>query len=181
MDKKKDENIPLYKNNCNYKLYMSNFFKIKFSKPIIQNIDTLYFIENNNVIYYDGSHMNYIFIDKYNDIEYTFYGYYKNEYLIIYYDSYNKELDIKIEHKNVILIKLQWIKKEIKEKEIFVLNNDKNILTNAIIVNIRKKINNNINIDDYLKLYDYEIIKVYINHTFNEKKNNIIKIIKSFF
>ena len=40
---------------------MSLNFSINFNIPIYKNINTLYFIENNNNVYYDGSHLNYIY------------------------------------------------------------------------------------------------------------------------
>ena len=162
---------------------MSLSFKITFNKSIYKDIDTLYFIENNNSIYYNGSHMNYIYIHKVQNIDYIFHGFYKDDYFVIIFDSYDNELSVNIEVKYVIILKLKWINKEIKKQNIYVIDSEnmKNYKIDAYILKNRKKINNILisNIEDYLRLYDYKIITTYINS--NKKKNIIIDKIKNIF
>ena len=160
---------------------MSVSFKLTFNKSIYKNIDTLYFIENNNNIYYDGTHMNYIYIHKVENIDYIFHGFFKDDYFVIIFDSYDNELSINIEIKYVIILKLKWISKEIKKQNIFVIDYDsmKNYKVDAYILKNRKKLNKILisKMEDYLRLYDYKIITAYINS--NKKKNIIIDKIKN--
>jgi hypothetical protein len=180
-------------------------FKFKFNKPFYKNFDTLYFIKNNNIVYYDNSHTNYIYtiktkdnepnnnlnIENNNEIEYTFYGFFKDDFFVIIFDSYNKSLNTNIEHKQVVLIKLKWILntneyfetdiyKEVdlstnsdeynntdnKKKSLWEIDssiNYKNI--DAFVLNIRKKIlkDNFIKIDDFIKIYEYKNFLLKIN------------------
>jgi hypothetical protein len=155
---------------------MTNFIKINFNKPFYKKFNELIFTENHNIIYFDGSHMNYIYVYNEDNIEYTFNGFFKDDFFTIILDSYNKDLNINIENKFVILIKLSWSKIFIKDKEIYIIDNINNLFTHSFVLNIRKKINNliNISLDNYLKISNYTIIDVNING----KKNNMIIIDK---
>ena len=48
-----------------------------------------------DIIYYDNSHLNYIYKEKLNGIEYTFYGFFKDNFFVIVLDSFNESLEIK--------------------------------------------------------------------------------------
>jgi hypothetical protein len=151
-------------------------FKFEFKKPLYKNFNKLYFKKNDDIIYYDNSHKTYIYSEiikeNENDIKYTFYGFFKDDFFVIIFDSFNSQLNINIEHKFIILIKMKWILNKItnidlepisvweldtseiyKNKEVFVLN-------------VRKKILNQkfINIDDFIKIYEYTNISVNINY-----------------
>jgi hypothetical protein len=162
---------------------MSLSFNITFNKSIYKNIDTLYFIENNNNIYYDGSHMNYIYIHKIENIDYIFNGFFKDDYFIIIFDSYDNSLLVNIEMKYVIMLKLKWVTKEIKMQNINVidLDNMKNYKIDAYLLQNRKKLStiSVANMEDYLRLYDYKIISTIINS--NKIKKNIIEKLKNIF
>jgi hypothetical protein len=163
---------------------MSLSFTITFSKPIYKNINILYFIENNNNIYYDGSHMNYIYIHKIDNIDYTFHGFYKDDFFIIIFDSFDNNLSINIEMKYVIILKLEWILKEIKMQNINVVNTENmiNYKIDTYLLKNRKNINKSslLTIEDYLRLNDYTIITSIINST-KINKDNLLNKIKNIF
>jgi hypothetical protein len=165
---------------------MSSCLKISFDNPIYKNIDTLYFSENYNHIYYDNTHMNYIYVYKEDssNLEYTFYGFYKDDYFVIIFDSYDNILSINIQTKYVILLKLNWIQKEIKNIILNIIDYDiKNYKIDSIILNTRKKIfgNYNVTIDELLQISKYKKYKTVINSNNNINNNNIIlKKIKNF-
>ena len=60
--------------------------KISFYKTFYKNFNEIFFVENNNIDYYDNSHMNYIYIYKIDNIEYTFNGFFKDDYFVITLD-----------------------------------------------------------------------------------------------
>ena len=150
-------------------------FKFQFKKPFYKNFTKLFFKPNEDNIYYDNSHKNYIYKETINengnDINYIFYGFFKDDFFVIIFDSFNSKLNTNVEHKFIILIKLKWV-----------LNNDSNdsnlkslweldtseIYKNkeAFILNIRKKLLNEkyINIDDCIKIYEYNNILININY-----------------
>ena len=163
---------------------MSLNFSITFNIPIYKNINTLYFIENNNNVYYDGSHLNYIYTHKIDNIDYIFNGFFKDDFFIIIFDSFDNTLSINIEMKYVIILKLKWTIKEIKMQNIYVVDTDnmKNHKTDSYLLKKRKKINNLLlyTVDDYLRLNDYKVISSTINST-NTSKKFIIDKIKNIF
>jgi hypothetical protein len=148
---------------------MPNYLKITFEKPFYKDIDELYFNENNDLIYCDNSHMNYIYSIKKNDIDYTFYGYFKDGFFVIIFDEYNEILNIKIESKYMFLIKLEWINKNVSlEKSLWYINNNiNNYNTEACLLVDRQRLLNGPNIDfnDYLKLNNYRLLNISINNT----------------
>lgn len=166
---------------------MHNYLKITFEKPFYKDINQLYFNVNNDLIYYDNSHINYISIIKKNDIELTFYGYYKDNFFVIIFDEYNEVLDVKIECKHILLIKLEWIIKKISiEKSLWYINTDlNNFNTEAYFLIDRQRLVNgpSINYNDYLKLNNYKTINITINNTDEIilKNINIINNIKTFY
>jgi hypothetical protein len=159
---------------------MENSFKIYFLRPIFKNINELIFEEDKNNIYYNGSHMNYICVLNTDDIEYKFIGFYKDNYFVIIFDSFDKNLQTNIKNKNVILLKLNWKKTIYQEKEIYVIAIDKfkNLKMESFILNIRKKLLDitNISIEDYLKVKNFEIIDCRIDNLNNNNNNNNIII-----
>jgi len=148
--------------------YDEDIIKIDFKKKIFKGFTQLYFIPNKQTIYYDNTHLNYIYEENINNINYTFHGFFKDNYFVIIIDSYNNDIDINIEHKEVILIKLDWIIDiNYNEKKLLILDKSfiKKLNTSALILPIRNKLflNNNIIIDDYIKLYEYNKLKIKIS------------------
>ena len=166
---------------------MSLSFNIYFKNPIFKDIDMLHFIENKNIIYYNNSHMNYIYSYSIDNIEYTFHGFYKDDFLVIICDSYNKDLLVNVELKYVMLLKLKWIEKQIKEQLIYVVDTDniKNYKTNCYVLNVRKRISTLLmsnTVEDCLKLCEYNIINSIINYknkNYSTNKYNLIEKIKN--
>jgi len=173
---------------------MCNYLKITFEEPFYKDIDQLYFNENNNLLYYDNSHINYICSFKNKEIEYFFYGFYKDNFFVIVFDEYNETLDVNIESKYILLIKLDWVIKNISiEKSVWVINsNINNYKTDVYLLLNRHRLINGpeINYNDYIKLNNYKTLKVTINNTdeiilknikiINNIKN-VFKSIKSLF
>ena len=91
---------------------MDSIFNLSFEKKIFKHFNKIFFVENENITYFNHSHKNYIYTEKINNLTYTFHGFYKDEYFVIVIDSYDEELDINIEHKEVILFKVPWTLKE---------------------------------------------------------------------
>ena len=149
-------------------------FKFKFKKPFYKNFNELNFKQDDNIIYYDNSHKNYIYNeiikeDGYN-IKYTFYGFFKDDFFVIIFDSYNILLNINIEHKMIILVKIKWVLNQIWELDISENYRNKEVL----ILNVRKQMLNEsfIKIDDLIKIYDYNTILVNITYLINEQNHN---------
>jgi len=170
-------------------------FKFQFKKPFYKNFSKLFFTQNNDNIYYDNSHKNYIYKETINendsDVNYIFYGFFKDDFFVIIFDSFNCKLNINVEHKFIILIKLKWILNKVTDsnidrnrnscntddtysKSLWELDTSK-IYKNkeAFILNIRKKILNEkyINIDDYIKIYEYNNILINISYLNNRNDN----------
>ena len=152
--------------------------KIEFKKNIIKNFNELYFTQNSNMIYYNNNHLNYTYKFKNNDIEYIFYGFFKDGFFTIIYDTFNHKLNTNIENKFVYLIKLNWVLKKINnDLTLYILDYTKlnNLKTDCLILSCRKKLFlENINIHDLLKINDYKIINVNVEKN-TEKKENFIK------
>jgi hypothetical protein len=158
-------------------LYDNNVIHISFKNNIYKNIKNLYFIPNKNINYYDNSHLNYIYKIKANDLLITFHAFYKDEYLIIVFDSYNEILDTKIEHKQVIYIKINWISIKINEnKSVWIIDIEefKNISLISYILPIRQNIFSEhfLKLNDFIKIYEYEINNVNIKISENNINNN---------
>ncbi len=161
-----------------------NALKIRFDTPIYKNIDEIYFVEDNNKVYYDSCNMNYISSVKTNsqsqcdnhnhnqNIEIKFYGFYKDDFFVIIIDSFDNDLLVNIECKEVILIKLEWKKMYFGNRDIHinVVKNTKNDKREAYLLNIRNKLfKNNIDINSLLLLNDYKIINATINGNGNKE------------
>ena len=169
-------------------MYLANndFIKISFDDYFFKNFNDIYLSPNKNMIYYDKSHLNYTYKIIEDEIEYIFNGFFKDDYLIITFDSYNSKININIENKNIIVIKLDWIlKKLIDNTEVWALDNKKfiNYNTTAMIVPIRNKLFNitNTNIDEYLRLTLYTTMKIVINNTNTIKNTKKIDLKKAIF
>lgn len=186
---------------------MSDTLKIFFEKPFFKNFDQLDFIENENIIYYDNSHMNYIYKEKIENIDYTFYGFFKDSFFVIICDSTmcgrreshvtlldteddsqrspsdsNSNLNINYHTKYVVLIKFEWILKKIDDdKSLWIIDNTKKEYTlDSMILPFRNKIfsDQNINIEDYIKMINFKIIKIRTSQKF---KKSIFKNISKIF
>jgi len=163
-----------------------NFLKISFRENFYNGIRDLYFSENKDILYYDNSHMNYIYKLTIDNILYTFYGFYRENYFNIIFDSYDSILDITIKNKFTLLINLDWKLSKYNNTSIWVVNNVNNITKQCIILPITNKmINNNINIEDYIKIYNLKRITVNIKNIDEidnyKKKFNIFKKVKLYF
>jgi hypothetical protein len=93
---------------------MDSIFYLSLKKKIFKHFNKIFFVEDENITYFNHSHKNYIYTEKIGNLIYTFHGFYKDDHFVIVIDSYDEELDINIEHKEVILLKVQWILKEVK-------------------------------------------------------------------
>jgi hypothetical protein len=171
-------------------MYLTNkIIKIQFKKPIYKNIDKLYFTPNSNLIYYDNSHLNYVYKHIENDNIYTFNGFFKDNYFVITLDIFNKNMDYNVNNKNLLIIKLEWILKKISDNQsLWVINDTQfiNYKSDTIILPINDKltVNSNINLEDYLKVVDSirrEIIINTVESIDNNKKFSLRRFIFSFF
>jgi hypothetical protein len=164
----------------------NNFIKIFSKKPFFDDFDEIYFLPNMDITYYDNSHLNYIYVENRNDIDYTFHGFFKDNFFIIICDSCNKKLNTTLENKNVIIIKVKWIEKKYSEhKNIWIVDipKFKDLKLECYVLAIRKKIFNNdcVSIEDYLRLYNFITLDTTIKYVpEKKKKRNILKFIISF-
>lgn len=149
-------------------MYLNNdIINITFNKPFYKNYTKLYFLPNKDNIYYDNSHVNYIYKIEEKNVIITFYGFFKDSFFVIIFDLYNKELNTKIEYKDILFMKVDWILKKISEtKSLWIIDTNKfiNHSFNANILPIRNKIfsDQNIGLDDYIKIYNYVIYNITI-------------------
>jgi len=153
-----------------------NILKISFKENFYKNIKDLYFSENKDILYYDNSHMNYIYKVTIDNILYTFYGFYKENFFNIIFDSYDEKLDITIKNKFTLLINLNWKLNKINEDiSIWTINFSNKFYGESIILPIRNKMfDDNLSIHDYIKIYSLKKIKVII------KTVKIVEEIKNF-
>jgi hypothetical protein len=170
-----------------YFLNENKILKISFNKPIFKNIKTLYLKPELRIPYYDNSHLNYIYIEKIENINYIFYGFFKDDYFVIICDSYNTDLDINIKDKNIILLNLNWSLKKIDEnKSIWTIDINNILKIDGYKLNIRKKSNKHLtaNLKDFIRLCEYEVLKIYIEYVDKESKINnkhsLINMIKTY-
>ena len=170
-----------------YFLNENKILKISFNKPIFKNIKTLYLKPELTISYYDNSHLNYIYREKIENIDHIFYGFFKDDYFVIICDSYNIDLDINIKDKNIILLNLSWSLKKIDEnKSIWSIDINNVLKTDGYKLNIRKKSNKHLtaNLKDFIRLCEYEVLKIYIEYIDKESKINnkpsLLNIIKTY-
>jgi hypothetical protein len=159
-----------------------NILKISFKENFYKNIKDLYFSENKDILYYDNSHMNYIYKVTIDNILYTFYGFYKENYFNIIFDSYDVNLDITIKNKFTLLINLNWKLNKINEDiSIWTINFSNKFYGESIILPIRNKMfDNNLSIDDYIKIYSLKKIKVTIKTVKIVEENKNFNILSRF-
>lgn len=162
-----------------------DYIQIKFKNKIFKDFKEIYLYPNKDIIYYDNSHLNYIYLEKIDNINYTFYGFYKDDFLVIILNSYDQELNTTIDHKFIILLKLIWTTKKIDDnKSIYIIDKNKliNYKTDAIILPIRNKFfqESNISIENQIRIIDYKKTKVNINIVTKIKHYNLTKQILSF-
>ena len=152
----------------------NNFIYFLFKKEIIADFNEIFFTINNNITYYDNSHISYVAIEQKNDKTYTFNGFYKDNLLIISIDIYDELLKINIEHKDILLIKINWVLKKMDENQsVWIIDIPiwKKINIEYFILPIRKNIfsDQSLNIEDYIKINNLKINNVEIKYA-NEKK-----------
>jgi hypothetical protein len=151
---------------------MSNKFYIYFNNYIIENIKILCFEENNNIEINNYCHKNYIYKKKCGLITYIFNGFFKDNYFVISIDSYHELLMTDIEHKDIIILKLNWVIKNDNNIH-WVLNipNKKNKIDECYILPIRKDLFENYNthfIENYLITNKVNKNICYIYHNTNK-------------
>jgi len=156
------------------------FIKISFKTPIFKNFKEIYFTPNFDIIYYDNSHLNYIYKETKDNLEYIFYGFFKDNYFTIICNSYDKNLEVDIENKNVILIKLKWItRKMFDNKLIYIIDETQidNLKTECYILPIRNKFYSiqTSNLDDYMSICEYNTININIKVVNKILKNNLLQ------
>jgi hypothetical protein len=150
----------------------NTIINIFFDKKMVKPIHKISMKPNLNIDYYNNSHLNYIYnySDDETELEYTFYGFYKDDYLVILYDTYNIKLDVKIEHKHIYLIKVNWILKEHNNITLWAIDTSKKYKTECVILSCRKNFFlENITINDILKINNYRVCEVVIKSF--QKKN----------
>jgi hypothetical protein len=162
----------------------NNIIKITFKENIYKNINKLFFEENKDILYYDNSHMNYIYKTTIEEFEYTFYGFYKETYFNIIFDIYNKNFKTTIKNKLTILIDFNWtLKKYNNDISVWVINTS-DIDKECLILPIRNKISNsNIDIEDFIKISKLKKLRVKVKNIniIDQNSINIFTYIKSIF
>ena len=158
----------------------NNFIYFLFRKNIIAEFNEIYFKINENIIYYDNSHVNYIAIEEKNHIVYTFHGFFKDNLFLIAIDSYDENLKTNIHHKDVFIVNIEWTLKKIEEnKSVWVIDipNWKKINLEFYTLPIRKNIFTipSLTIDDYIRLYNIKIDNLQISYKDVKKEKKKIK------
>ena len=135
----------------------NNNIIIYFEKNIIKNIRLLHFKINEELEYINNSHVNYLYEFELNDKIYKFHGFYKDSYFVIITEIYDNILKNIIYDKQIILIKMNWVKKNIDNKiNLYFLDLHQNNYE-YIYAPLRKEIlnSNNLLIDDLLIINNY--------------------------
>ena len=152
----------------------SNCINFNFEKPIYNNIKSIYFKPNLTIKYLNKSHISYYSEITKNNDTLKFNGYFKDNYFIIFIDCYDKNLNISIYKKNVIITKLDWdIKKYNDSISLWTIqkNSKKYKYFNLNIRDFLEN-NNDICIDDILlinKCICYNLALFSENNFFNNK------------
>lgn len=159
---------------------MDSIFKVSF-KTNFNDINEIYLKPNLNINYQDYAYLNYIYKETSNNIECTFNGFFKDDYFMIICDTYNKNIDISINNKHVILIKLNWILlKTDDNKSIWGLDEKQQNNIECHLLPIRNNLFliPSLNANDYLNVCNYKTIQINIKIVQKIKKYNIINIFK---
>ena len=162
----------------------NNNIIIYFEKNIIKNIKILHFKINEELEYINNSHVNYLYENELNDKIYKFHGFYKDSYFVIITEIYDILLKNIIYDKQIILIKIKWVKKNIdNKKNLYFLDIYQNKYE-YIYAPLRKEIltSSNLLIDDLLIINNYNtdickienVIKSNIGYLKNTEINNNI-------
>jgi hypothetical protein len=168
----------------------NNNIIIYFEKEVIKNLKLLKFEINQELKYINNSHVNYIYDIELNNKLYIFHGLYKDGYFLIITEIYDNILKNTIYDKNIILIKIKWLKKNIDKKiNLYFLEIEKDKYE-YIFAPLRKELfnTNDLSIDDLLLINNYNTdickiennVKINLNLVENEKdisssSKNIIK------
>ena len=94
-------------------------FSIIFFEKILDKFKKISFIINKDIDIDNYCHVNYISHKIVDNIKYTFNGFFKDNYFVIMIDSRDEKLDIDIEHKEVIIVEVDWVLKNINENNYF--------------------------------------------------------------
>jgi hypothetical protein len=144
--------------------------ELYFYASIFKDIRNINFNINKNINYENMSYIQYIYEVNKNKIIYTFNGFYRDGYLIITIDSYDEYTQVNLEHKEVIIIKLNWkLIVDNNGKEYYHLSDIQRKINKYAILDIRRnKLLNekNITIDDYLSILSYKAnqVSIYFNN-----------------
>jgi hypothetical protein len=144
--------------------------ELYFYASIFKDIRNINFNINKNINYENMSYIQYIYEVNKNKIIYTFNGFYRDGYLIITIDSYDEYTQVNLEHKEVIIIKLNWkLIVDDNRKEYYHLSDIQRKINKYAILDIRRnKLLNekNITIDDYLSILPYKVnqVSIYFNN-----------------
>ena len=168
----------------------NNNIIIYFEKNIIKNIKILQFKINEDLEYINNSHVNYLYELELNDKIYKFHGFYKDNYFGIITEIYDTILKNIIYDKQIILIKINWVKKNIENKiNLYFLDIQQNNYE-YIYAPLRKEIltSNNLLIEDLLIINNYNtdickienMIKSNIGYLKNTEINNDINSYNSY-
>jgi hypothetical protein len=162
--------------------------KISSNKPFFKNFKNIFLKPDLSITYFDKSHLNYIYEEVIDNIKYIFHAFFKDEYLCILYDTYDLSLNIIINNKEILLLKVNWILKKIDpEKYIYIIDIENKINNiNAFLFPIRNKFieQYSIEINDYKKIYDYKIFNInmkLLNSMLKEYDIHFKDIIKKYF
>ena len=165
-----------------------NYIKIIFKEPVFKDFKHIYMAINSNIRYNDSSHVTYMYKEKRDDLEYIFYGFFKDSFFVIICNSYNSQLDITIQLKNIVCIKLEKTERKIKQdNKLYVLDESKlnDLSTCAYILPLRQIFlkDANIQMDEYFKVYDYSIMPIQIKvvDTMIQHTYTLRSILKSIF
>jgi len=140
-----------------------------FYDSIFKNIRRLNFNIDKSIIYQNMSYIQYIYQINKNNIIYTFHGFYRDGYLIIIVDSYDQMTEMNLEHKEVVIVKLNWkLVLDENKDEYYHISDIQRKRSKYTILNIRRDkllSEKNITIDDYLSISQYKVNFVTIKGT----------------
>ena len=161
-------------------------FSIIFFEKILDKFKKISFIINKDIDIDNYCHVNYISHKIVDNIKYTFNGFFKDNYFVIMIDSRDEKLDINIEHKEVIIVEVDWVLKNVNENNyLWILNIEGTICSRkkSYILPIRKSFFTNfgVNIGDYLKINDAKIKNCifYRNPINNLKPKDLVSLISN--
>jgi len=153
-----------------------NYIHFFFEKPIINNIQDIYFKQNLNIDYINRSYLSYYYEKTIDTNTYTFNGIFKDGYFIILIDILDKTLNISIYDKNIIITKLEWEYYKFKDElYLWKIKLDKNKKHQYFKIQLRNFMleNNDLDLEQILSIYKINSLDLLINKKDFTKKNKI--------